>query len=212
MHFPLQGWSQSPISWVLFFFPFFNCAFLGKWECLLMRFYLFMKNSLKSCKAPGVLRHIHNHDALVNCLTTDQLQTETLTLSSLQKLRQSGETVVVCPLSDKSAAGKGKNVRFSICTIVSSFIGVAGGINGREALGKDHTSPEKALLRELYRKIASAAKVVFCRKIEFAHTTEFLWLFSYKTPTLDPFTRLSKQQYFIFRSKEVGIENSEQNM
>lgn len=58
-----------------------------------MHFYLFMKNSIKSCKTPGKLYHIYNHDAPVNCLSTDQLQTEELTLSSVQKLRQSGKTV-----------------------------------------------------------------------------------------------------------------------
>lgn len=47
-------------------------------------------------------------------------------------------------------------------------------MNGRGALGKDYRSPETAMLRELYCEMSSAAKVLFCRKIEFAHTTEFL--------------------------------------
>ena len=44
-------------------------------------------------QAPGILYHSYNHDALVNCLSKDQLQTENLTLSSLPKLCQSGKTL-----------------------------------------------------------------------------------------------------------------------
>lgn len=77
---------------------------------------------------------------------------------------------------------------------------------------KDHISPGKAMIREHLQWNIIYSKVLFCLKIEFAHTTDFLWLFLYKIPTLDPFAHLPKQQYFTFMSKEVGIENSEQNM
>lgn len=109
----------------------------------------------------------------MNCLSTAQLPTETLTLSSLQKLRQSGETVVHS-LFAKSASGKEKYVCFSICTIVCLILLELGGMHGRGAMRKDYISPEKATLRDHLQGGYHLQQVLFCPKIEFTHTTDFL--------------------------------------
>lgn len=96
-----------------------------------MHFYLFMKNSIKSCKAPGILYHIYNHDAPVNCLSMDQLQTEKLLFLLYRSCVKVVKQFVVYSLFDKSASGKEKYVRFSICTIVFPVLLELGGMAGR---------------------------------------------------------------------------------
>lgn len=213
MHLPSRGRNRGPYPRSCFSPLSLNCAFLGKWEGLLMRFYLFMKNSRKSCKAPGILYHVYNHDAPVNCLSTDQLQTEKFLFLLYRSCVQVVKQFVVYSLSAKKRLWKGEVCAFlHLHHSISSFIGVGG--HGREGKRWERiTLAQRKLWSEnICSGIAFAAKVLFCLKIEFAHTTDFLWLFLYKTPTLDPFAHLPKQQYFTFMSKEVGIENSEQNM
>lgn len=96
-----------------------------------MHFYLFMKNSIKSFKTPGILYRIYNHDAPVNCLSTDQLQTEKFLFLLYRSRVEVVKQFVVYSLLDKSAPGKEEYMHFSICTIVVPVLLELGGMAGR---------------------------------------------------------------------------------
>ena len=167
-----------------------------------MQFYLFIKNSRTSCQAPGILSHIYNHDAPVNpwAWTRMSCRRGELTLSSLQKPHPSTKTVCgIFPFPWKRLWKGELCASLHLHNNASSFIGV-GGTRGRGAVRKDRISPEKTMRREHFSAVSFAAKAEIRLKIEFAHTTDFLWLFSYKTPTLDPFAHLT-QTTFRFHVK-----------
>lgn len=150
-----QGWSLSSVPGGPAFFIFFNCVLLGRWECFLMHFYLFIKNSRKSCQAPEILSHIYNHDAPVNpwAWTRISCRPETLTLSSPQTLHPSAKTVCgIFQLPWKRLWKREPCAFLRLHNNASSFIGV-GGTRGRGAMRKDRVSPEKTVRREHYSAV-----------------------------------------------------------
>lgn len=137
-----------------------------------------------------------------------------LTLSYLQKQRPSAETVCgIFPFPWKRLWNR-DCVLPSICTIALLVLLELGGTKGRGAVRKDHISPRKLWEENIYGGVSFAAKAEFCLKIEFAHTTDFLWLFSYKNAHPRPIRTSNPNNISLSCQKKLArkIQNKTGNL